>query len=70
MSRTAPEFYKGRQIDGDAGRQKKESNRSDCKAVKFAIALLLYFLSRTHSLGWTCKSAKVLSKSTTGIAKC
>jgi len=25
MSRTAPEFYKGRQIDGDAGRQKRKA---------------------------------------------
>jgi len=48
MSRTAPEFYKGRQIDGRCWQAEKESNRSDCKAVKFAIALLLYF-SAAHT---------------------
>jgi hypothetical protein len=51
-----------------AGRKGKQSFGLQSGEIRdCAVAL---FLSRTHSLGWTCKSAKVLSKSTTGIAKC
>jgi hypothetical protein len=43
-----------------AGRKGKQSFGLQSGEIRdCAVAL---FLSRTHSLGWTCKSAKVLSK--------